>query len=398
MSADLVLPVAWVERGIVKGPAFGVSEDIRWDDLCAIITENRRIGDKDGCAIIPTKFQPEPDNPRKIRRLARNALARSAVVLDIEANNKTGEIPPHVTEVIKRISYATIVWTTHNHVPDMPRHRILVPLSECVDPDLPVVEVLAGEMGLDGVVDRSKFGPASIFYLPSAACFDDLDHHEADVVEGPPYDAALMVQRAGALLAERQAELERQTAKAAAEAEKRRQERVAAGADPDASLIEQIRQRLDLRAILEAHGYDKRKGKGDFWRHPNSQSGVHGANIKLLGGIDRFFSFNGGDPLHAINLPPWCTVTAVDAFDAACILDFGSDRQRALRELGIRFGFLRPVERKALARLIFELKKHKHITADLVDTAAHDFGRELGLAANDVVEVLNWARTQKAAA
>jgi hypothetical protein len=106
--------------------------------------------------------------------------------------------------------------------------------------------------------------------------------------------------------------------------------------DGTGSLIERIRSRLDLGAVLAAHGYARRS---NVWRHPNSQSGGYGLNIKTFGGIERVYSHNGGDPLHGGNLPGWTAgVTAVDVVDVVAILDYGGDRTRALRELALRFG------------------------------------------------------------
>ena len=96
--------------------------------------------------------------------------------------------------------------------------------------------------------------------------------------------------------------------------------------------------------MLTGHGYDR---QGTKYRHPNSSSGAFGADIKVFGGIERVFSHNGTDPLHADNLPAWCDgVTALDAVDVVIILDFGGDRQRALRELAKRFGISKAEEQR----------------------------------------------------
>ena len=340
-ASGLSVHLAWFERGIVTGRALGICEDILWPDLIDVIVNNRRTGEKDGTALSPTRYEPEAGKPRVVHRVNVKARAKTAVAIDIETSKKTGEIPPPPQEIRRRLAVmglAGIFWTSHNHLPDAMRGRLLLPLSAEINPDLPVIEIMAEKLDLAGVYDTSKCGPAAIFYAPSAACSDDLDHHEAFAVDGATIDASLLAQEAGALAAERRAELECQAADAAAEAERRRQERLATGTDPDASLIEQIRLRLDLRAILAAHGYDKRKGKGDFWRHPNSTLGVHGLNIKLFAGIERVYSHNATDPLHYGNLPEWCGIKAPDAFDVIAVLQFGGDRQRVFLELGRQFG------------------------------------------------------------
>jgi hypothetical protein len=360
-TAGLRLEVAWFANGGEEGkPALGTPETLAWADLAAIIVDNRRLGDKDGCNLIPTRFEREPGKPRVVRRKAVNARARTAIALDIEENKATGELPPCVGDIVHRLNamqLAAIVWTTHSHTSVRPRYRVLVPLSSEIAPNLPSVEILAQLLGVEGVIDPSKRGPASLFYIPSAASREDLDRHEAHVVAGEPYDAGLMEKEAGALLAQRQAEEERVAAEAHAAAQERLEARIAAGFDPSDSLIERLRQRFDLASVLVSHGYDR---QGTKFRHPNSQSGSFGADIKVLGGIERIYSHNGTDLLHRDNLPAWCDgVTALDVMDVLIVLDFGGDRTRALRELAERFGFNKTAERRTLAKLIFSMVRRE---------------------------------------
>jgi hypothetical protein len=191
-----------------------------------------------------------------------------------------------------------------------------MPLSEEIDPQLPVVEIVAEELGLGGVFDRSKVGAASLFFWPSCPP-GTLHRHEEMITPGAPIRADWITKKAAALLATRQAEANRIAAAAQAEAAARQQAKLAAGFDPNESLIERIRSHLDLATVLARHSY---KRSGHLWRHPNSQSGGFGLNIKTLGGVERAFSHNAGDPLHANNLPDWCGVTALDAFDVVTIL------------------------------------------------------------------------------
>jgi hypothetical protein len=53
--------------------------------------------------------------------------------------------------------------------------------------------------------------------------------------------------------------------------------------------------------------------------------------------------------------PSWCTVSAIDAFDAVVILEFSGDRERGLRELAQRFGINRNEECRETRRLAFSL-------------------------------------------
>jgi hypothetical protein len=333
--ATLPLIVSWFPTASPEGPAIGDPERMTWAAFCDVFGW-RREGEKDGPNFIPARFKMEPDG-RHVRRLKRNLLARTAVALDCEVNKETGEPPPVIGDAVARIiaaGWAAVVYTSHNHRPDAPRYRIVLPLSEEIDHELPAPEVVATQIQLRGVLDESKIGAASLFYLPSSEP-DQLGHHDTTVIDGAPIDAAWMREHAGAILAERQAEADRIAAEAHTEAAARREAKIAAGFNPDDSLIEKLRSRFDLGSVLLAHSYDK---SGTKYRHPNSSSGSYGADIKVFGGIERVFSHNGTDPLHASNLPAWCGgVTALDAVDATIILDFGGNRTKALATLAERF-------------------------------------------------------------
>ena len=235
--------------------------------------------------------------------------------------------------------------------------------------------------------DRSKAGAEAVFYLPSAAP-GELALHETIILDGAPISAAWLRQEAGSILDARQAEDKRIAAVAHAEAAERRAARAAAGFDPDDSLISAIRSRLGpLADLLVARGYDR---AGTKFRHPNSTSGCYGADIETFGGIERVFSHNATDPLHACNLPAWCGgVTALDAFDVVTILDFGGDRTRALAELAQRFGLTKAGEKKALARMIFRVLRQGHPQA-AIEAAAYAEGTRLGLSRDQVVQVAAW--------
>ena len=390
-TSELRIEVAWFANGGEEGkPARGTPETLTWTDIVSIIADNRRIGEKDGCDLIPVRFERESGRPRVVRRKAVNARARTAILLDIEQNKATGELPPPVTDSVNRLNalqLASVVWTTHSHTAERPRYRVMVPLDSEIAPDLPPVEILAQQLGVNGVIDRSKRGPASLFYIPSAASFEDLDGHETHVVTGNPYGAVRMEKEAGDLLAERQAEQDRIATVAHAAAQARLEARSAAGFDPDDSLIEKLRQRLDLTSVLTAHGYDR---QGTKFRHPNSGSGRFGSDIKSFGGIERVYSHNGTDPLHAANLPAWCgSVTALDVVDVVTILDFGSDRLRALRELAVRFGISKPSERRTMAALIFRMIRQQ-APQEAIEAPAFAEGLRLGMSRAEVCAVAVW--------
>jgi hypothetical protein len=386
-TKDIPLTVSWFPTAMPNAPAaIGDPERTTWGQFCDVFW-SRREGEKDGPNFVPARLSLEADG-RHVRRLKTNLLARTAIALDCETDKKTGEVPPDFSEVVERIKIhrlAAVVYTSHSHTAAAPRYRIVLPLSEEIATVLPAPEVVADQLQLLGVLDRSKIGAASLFYLPSCPP-DQSDRHNTRVIEGNPIDAAWLRERGGILLAQRQAEADHISQQAHAEAAARR----AAGFDPDDSLIEKIRMHLDLNSILCAHGYATTGGKnGQRYRHPNSESGSYGADIKVLGGIERVFSHNGTDPLHKSNLPDWCSVAAVDAFDVVCILDFGGNRERALKELGAQFNITKATERKTLAKLLFQLIRDQ-APQETIETEALAAGDRLGLTPPQVCEVARW--------
>lgn len=413
-TGDLPLTVSTFARGKEDGPAYGRHWHTTWGEFSATL-QRRREGEKDGpcfagatfteqpvgssdvAALPDGGFYVEPDGDpdlEKIRRLKANVTARTVIALDIETNKKTGELPPPLPETIglaQGRGWACVGYTSHNHQPDRDtRYRLILPITTALEGDPPAPKVVADRLGLLGVLDTSKIGAGSLFYFPSAPP-GRMDQHQAITVDGAPLDASGLLQASDRLQATRAAEAEQKAAAAHAEAAARRADRLAAGVDPDDSLIEKLRPRFGLTEVLEAHGYDR---AGTKFRHPNSSSGMHGADIKLLGGIERVFSHNASDPLHADNLPEWCgTVTALDVVDVVAILDFGGDRRRALRELAAKHGLNKAAERKEVARLMFRLIRRCAAQAT-IEAAAYAEGARLGLSRQEVIHVAKWVADQ----
>jgi hypothetical protein len=348
----------------------------------------RREGEKDGPNFVPSRFKLEADG-RQVRRLNRNLLARTAIALDIEIAGTTGEVPPSLGEAMARahsLGFAALGYTSHNHRLENIRYRLVFPMSAEIALEIPAPEIIAQRLGLRGVLDESKIGAASLFYLPSCP-YGALDLHQTIVIHGEPIDAASITEAGRVILAARQAEADRIAAEAQVEAAARREAKIAAGFNPEDSLIEQLRSRFDLDSVLRSHDYDK---AGTKFRHPNSRSGSYGASIKVLGSVERVYSHNGGDPLHPANLPAWCDVKAIDAFDVITILDFGGDRTRALRELAERFNLTKAGEKKAVARVIFRLIREQASQA-AIESAAFAEGQRQGLSRDEVRNVALWA-------
>jgi hypothetical protein len=141
-----------------------------------------------------------------------------------------------------------------------------------------------------------------------------------------------------------------------------------------------------LGSILLAHGYAK---SGNCYRHANSQSGIFGADVKVFSGVERVYSHNAGDPLHAGNLPSWCTAKAIDVVDVAIVLDHAGDRTKGLAALAERFGLDKREERRAVSRLMFKLIE-RHRSQPEIEAAVFAEGSRRGLSRDEICRVAHW--------
>jgi hypothetical protein len=392
-TREIPLTIAWFDTAMpAAGEAVGTLMSTTWGGVVEIL-HHRREGQKDGPCFATATFETKPDGVH-VGRKKGGALTRTAIALDIEWNKKTGEIPPPPGEALSRagcLGLAALVYSSHNHNPEKdPRYRVVIPLSDEIACEIPAPEIMAAELGLSGVMDNSKTGPASLFYAPSCPMGAQALHF-SEAIDGAPVDADCITETGIGILRARKLEEDRIAAEAQAAAAERRAAKLVAGFDPDDSMIEKIRVHLDLEAILLSHGYDKKRRS---YRHPNSSSGMHGANIKNLGGIDRVFSHNATDPLHAGNLPEWCgQVTALDAFDVVAILNYDGDRKKAISSLAEKFSLSRKAENKALAGLIFRLIRRRASQAQ-IEAAALAEGERFGLSRDEVCRVAAWVASR----
>ena len=397
---DLRLTVAWFNRAILEGrPAIGVQTRTTWGRVVVRISGPRRErDDKDGPCFVPGCLAPYYSGDDKhVRRQRRFVQARTLIALDIETHKTTGEVPPSPSEAAQCLQahgLAGVVYTSHSHTRADNRYRVVMPLSAEIpfDHELPVAEIMAERLGLAGTLDTSKIFGESAFYLPSCPV-GSLAQHQCIVADGDPIDADWLAATAQRLMAERQAQADRIADAAHRAAAQRLAARSAAGSNPDNSLIEKLRSRFDLADVLTSHGYAVTPGKRKLYRHPASRSGCFGASIKAFDGIERVYSHNAGDPLHAGNLPSWCTVKAIDAFDATVILDFGGDRDRAMRELAERFNLTKAAERKALAAVLFQLRE-RLAPKEEVKAVAFAEGARMGLTRDEIINLVSWVSEQ----
>jgi hypothetical protein len=145
------------------------------------------------------------------------------------------------------------------------------------------------------------------------------------------------------LQAERDAAAAEQQRARAERKEQRRKDLEAQGIDPNWSLIDQVRGALQLDGIdladkLAEHGYEM--NEAGHYRHPGSSSGSFGLKImESADGVERAYSLNATDPLHADNLQmAGLTSRAADVVDVITVLEHDGNQGAALCALATQYG------------------------------------------------------------
>jgi hypothetical protein len=311
-----------------------------FDEMAAAITHV--VGPKDGAAISAALFDG--------KRGSQYVIARIAVILDVEANKHTGEIPPtpeQVAERVAQVGWRAVIYTSHSHTTYEPRMRVLVaidrvfwlsqePEQRAVDLDLDRYAILlvADRLGLGGVIDGSKLTPASLFYLARAPQ-DRIDQARVINIPGRPIKLDTVLQKAGVLRDEAE-EQRRQRAEAAT---RRAAERRASYGEQGDALLGKLRQVMPtLEDAFLARGYRYFK-RMDRWLHPNSSTGIPGIQVfKGDDGVDRFVSWHGCDPLEASTKAFGTGAHDVVDLEIAWRWGTGCDLREAIKMLCKEFG------------------------------------------------------------
>ena len=288
-----------------------------WDALAARCLDHR-TGEKDGPALSAGIF----DGPRGNA----NLVERAFVALDIEANPATGEVPVDVeikADYLAARGIMCAIWSTHSHTPDRPRYRVLLPLAAPIphqpDIDSQISAAVAQELRLSGVADASKYGAASLFFLPrhkpGASWF-------ARSIPGQYLSEGRLLTKA-TMAAQGIAQ------GAADEAERRRLNAL----PPEvAAKIEAYNATHPIPSQLERYGYVR---DGNRWRS-RYQHGI-GATSILPDGL-RITSFSESDAQAGVGQRPFkassqCACWS-DSFGLYCHYEFNNDFRAALAALG----------------------------------------------------------------
>lgn len=313
----------------------------------------RRVGAKDGSGFCAAEFVKTDG---KIARFADALVSRTMFFLDVEKNKLTGERPPPFEDAIKLIKAKwpngiwAVGWTTHNHWPGEPRYRlgffidepIAIPAKGTEERrlhdkiDARATRLIARKLDLEGVIDGTKLGPASLFYMPSAESEAALVDHAAVTIEGRPLLTSGLMEKARVEIELEEAQQASRAAEALTVAQAREAGRAKLGLGrhgdaPGDGVIEALRPLLpSLGSILRDHGY---KPVGERWLAPGSTSGMAGVVIlKGEDGRERTFSH------HSPASDPLSDGHAHDALDLLTTLRFGGDLIAALRTLAREHG------------------------------------------------------------
>lgn len=106
------------------------------------------------------------------RRLTQKVKLRSMLTLD--ADSPSASFKDDLTRVLGENAYA--LYSTHSYTKEKPRYRVVVPLSEDVEPDAyqAVARKVADDIGMHHF-DPTTFDTARLFYWPSAPTGGDFE-------------------------------------------------------------------------------------------------------------------------------------------------------------------------------------------------------------------------------
>lgn len=113
------------------------------------------------------------DNRRKRELVA----CRSMVVYDVD--NAT---PEFIKEMKAKVPYKGCAYSTHSHMPESPRVRVILPAARdmTTDEHNAVARYLAADLGIIGMIDPCSFKPHQLMYWPSCPADGEYLYIELD--------------------------------------------------------------------------------------------------------------------------------------------------------------------------------------------------------------------------
>ncbi|MBZ0088552.1 MAG: DUF3987 domain-containing protein [Thermomonas sp.] len=297
-------------------------------DIAKLLATAKR-GHKDGPAWLPARIQPGPRNGERVEAVTYLVLdveADAENVKDAEGKPVTDEHGDNVKRVIgpeppdvKSMSAELGLWgwqallhTSYSHSEQHPRYRLVFDLDRELAPAelRPLGLHVAGLLGLSDCIDKGALEPARLFYLPRCPTAERIEAFQSFTASGKPLPVDRLLRAA-----QREQEAMRKSAN--------RKHSPRTG-----NVIDGFNRAHDVRAILEAHGYQP-KGR-NRWLFAGSTTGMPGVRLLPDGNPERVYSSHSGDPLNDGH--------AHDAFDVFRILDHGGDMARAVKAAAAELG------------------------------------------------------------
>jgi len=100
-------------------------------------------------------------------RKSENVQSRSLITLDLDNVPKQTDPWETVTAIL---DYAACIYSTHSHLPEKPRLRLVMPLTREVSGDeyIPIARMIASDIGIE-FCDDTTFEPERLMYWPSCS-------------------------------------------------------------------------------------------------------------------------------------------------------------------------------------------------------------------------------------
>ena len=145
-------------------------------------TQDYEVGYKDSAH---TQHFIYGDGVPSIRRCKNNAIALTALHLDIDEKNKWS-IDNYIAEILKPSNVPYFIYSSHSYKAgeQYEKFRVLIPLAS----PMPLAEVESRRISMIKYFrcDNASFSSSQAFYLPSMP--PGGDHREAECFEGTPLD------------------------------------------------------------------------------------------------------------------------------------------------------------------------------------------------------------------
>lgn len=166
------------------------NNDISWEDFCRRVSTTRITAETTEEYRKLTKAQQDEikdvggfvgGHLKGGVRRAGHVLCRSMLTLDMDFGT-----PGIVDELETLMDHECCIYSTHKHLPEAPRLRLIFPLKrEVTEEEYPAVaRMVAKEIGID-LFDDSTYQPHRLMYWPSTSSNGEFIHK---VIDGDPLD------------------------------------------------------------------------------------------------------------------------------------------------------------------------------------------------------------------